>query len=177
MTSSEVTDWPARIALVLAMLALIGVALAGMRAGWKRRQRRQSTIPAPPLQPPSDVAFTHAAEGLYVGASRAGDWLDRVAVHGLGVRSKATIHLGSAGVWIERAGAPSVWLPRADIAGVRLDSGLAGTVRGPGSVMVFTWASTDGPIELGFRPAHAADHGIVLDGLVAAGLTVDGDGS
>ena len=177
MTSAEVTNWPARIALVLAMVAFIGVAFAGMRAGWLRRQRRQAAIAAPLQEPPVSAVLPHAAEGLYVGAARSGDWLDRVAVHGLGVRSRAIAHVGGDGVWLERIGAPSVWLPRGSLAAARLDRGLAGTVRGADSVVVLTWLSADGLVDLGFRADSADGHRIVLDGLVAAGLTVDGDDS
>lgn len=174
MTSAEVTNWPERIALVLAMVALISIAFAGMRAGWKRRQRTQGNIPAPELEAPAEVTFTHRADGIYVGAARAGDWLDRVAVHGLGVRSRASIHLGREGIWLERSGAPSIWLPSAELLAARLDRGLAGTVRGPGSVVVLTWDSADGPVEFGFRADSAQGHAVVLDGLVSAGLTVAG---
>ena len=175
MTSAEVTNWPARIALVLAMLALIAVAFAAMRAGWLRRQRRQAAILAPLAAPPAEASLPFEAEGLYVGAARAGDWLDRVAVHGLGVRSRAVAHLGPDGVWLERVGAPSVWLPRSELTAARLDRGLAGTVRGAGSLVIVAWRSSDGPVELGFRADSAEGHRIVLDGLVAAGLSVDGD--
>lgn len=175
MTSAEVTNWPARIALVLAMLALIAVAFAAMRAGWLRRQRRQASIVVPRVEPPAGTVLPFEAEGLYVGAARSGDWLDRVAVHGLGVRSRAIAHLGSDGIWIERVGAPSVWLPRAELTAARLDRGLAGTVRGADSVVLVTWAGSDGPIDVGFRADSAEGHRIVLDGVVAAGLTVNGD--
>lgn len=177
MTSAEVTNWPERIALVAAMVALILVAFAGMRAGWIRRQRRQQAIAAPIPQPPEGADLPVQVEGLYVGAARAGDWLDRVAVHGLGVRSRAIAHVGPDGIWLERVGAPSAWLPREELAAARLDRGVAGTVRGADSVIVVTWRSSDGPIDLGFRADSADGHRIVLDGLVAAGLTVNGDGS
>ena len=173
MTSAEVTNWPARIALVLAMAALIAVAFAAMRAGWLRRQRRQAAIAPPAGEPPAQAHLPHRADGLYVGAARSGDWLDRVAVHGLGVRSRAVAHLGPDGIWLERAGAPSAWLPRAELVAARLDRGLAGTVRGADSVVVVTWRSSDGPIDLGFRADSAEGHRIVLDGLVAAVITVN----
>ena len=38
---AEVTNWPARIGLVAAMLGLIALALWGMRRGWMHRQQRQ----------------------------------------------------------------------------------------------------------------------------------------
>lgn len=175
MSSAEVTNWPARIALVLAMLALIAVAFAAMRAGWVRRQRRQAAIAAPAAEPGVGADLRFSAEGLYVGAARSGDWLDRVAVHGLGVRSRAVAHLGQDGIWLERIGAPSVWLPRSELRAARLDRGLAGTVRGADSVVIVTWQGSDGPIDLGFRADSAEGQRIVLDGLVAAGLTVNGD--
>lgn len=181
MTQAEVTNWPARVALVLAMVALIMIAFAAMRAGWLRRQRRQVAIPAPAEHPMSLIGAV-AAEGLYVGAARTGDWLDRIAVHGLGVRSRATMHVCAEGIWLERQGAPSVWLPRAEVAGVRLDRGVAGTVRGRDSVIVLTWASggvsTDmSLIDFGFRADEGSGHALLLDGLAAAGLTVDGVGN
>lgn len=175
MTQAQVTDWPTRIALVLAMLAFIGIALAAMRRGWLGRRRRQAGIVPPAQEPPTGTVLGAAAEGLYVGAATAGDWLDRIAAHGLGVRSRATMRVGVAGVWFDRVGAPGAWLPRAELAGARLDRGVAGTVRGRDSVIVLTWAGAGQPaIDLGFRADDAAGHRLLLDGLAAAGLDVNG---
>ena len=37
-----------------------------------------------------------AAEGQYVATTTAGDWLDRIAVHGLGIRTNAELSVHPA---------------------------------------------------------------------------------
>lgn len=163
---AEVTDWPVRIALVLAMLALIGLALWGMRRGWQRRGRSQADLPAPADAPPADALLTDPVPGLFAGTGVNGDWMDRIVVHDLGVRSRGTIAWGPAGVWLDREGARSVFIPAGSIVGVRADRGVAGTVRSKDGMVVVSWRLGDRVLDTGFRADASADHGTVLDGLM-----------
>jgi hypothetical protein len=162
-----VTNWPARIVLVLVVLALIALALWGMRRGWVNRARRQQDLPAPDDAAPAGADLGDPIEGLFAGTGVNGDWMDRIVVFDLGVRSRATIAWGPPGVWLDRQGARSLFIPAASIVGVRADRGVAGTVRSKDSMVVISWRLGDRVLDTGFRADAAADHATVLDGLVA----------
>ncbi len=168
---AQVTDWPARVALVLIVLVLIGLALWGMRRGWLNRARRQNDIPAPADERPSSVVVGAPVEGLYAGTGVNGDWMDRIVVHDLGVRSRATIAWGPGGIWLDRQGARSLFIPAADVLSVRADRGVAGTVRSKDSMAVITWRLGGRILDTGFRADVSSDHVTVLDGLVATFAT------
>ena len=168
---AQVTDWPVRIALVLGMAALIAIALWGMRRGWTRRQARQADVPAPAQTAPPQARLGSPIDGLFAGTGRHGDWMDRIAVHDLGVRSRATIAWGPDGIWLARVGARSVFVPASDVVGIRADRGVAGTVRSKDGMVVVTWRLGEWVLDTGFRADAASDHATVLDGLVATFAT------
>lgn len=154
-------DWqPERLALTLLTGVLILACLALMRWGWVGRARRQSDIsPLPPVPAvPAGDAHRGAvrADGRYLGATRSGDWLDRVVVHGLGVVSQADLVVADSGVWIVRHGAPSVFVASGDIAGVRHDRAGAGKVFEADGVLVISWNHDGTPIDLALRIPDAA---------------------
>lgn len=161
---AQVTNWPARLAWTALVLGVIALVLWAMRRGWKNRVQRQSDVPAPaaPVAEPS----AQAVPGLYLGTAVSGDWLDRIAAHGLGVRSRASLDWSDAGIAVHREGAPSMQIPAADILGVRADSGVAATVRSKDSVVVVTWQLGDRVVDTGFRADDSAGHRTVLDGLM-----------
>ncbi len=165
---AAVTDWPVRLAFVLLMIGLIALALWGMRRGWVNRTRRQADVPAPAEQPPGGAVLSPAVSGLFAGTGVNGDWMDRIAVHDLGVRSRATLSYGEAGILLEREGARSLFIPADAIVGIRADRGVAGTVRSKDGMVVVTWRLGDRVLDTGFRADSAADHATVLDGLMAA---------
>ena len=161
---ASVTDWPARLALVALIAGLIALALWGMRRGWQGRVARHSSMAEPSA---FDAPASSGVLGLYLGTSISGDWLDRVAVHELGVRSRASFHLVDGGVGIRRDGARSFLIPASAVRGVRTDRGVAGTVRGKDSVIVVTWMLADDVLDTGIRADDGADHAALLDGLMA----------
>lgn len=164
---AEVTNWPLRIVLVLALLALIGLALWGMRRGWRARQRRQADLPAPEEYPPADWMLGASVPGLFAGTGVNGDWMDRIVVFDLGVRSRADLSWGPSGVALARQGARSLVIPSASIVGIRVDRGVAGTVRAKDSMIVISWRLGDRLLDTGFRADESSDHRTVLDGLMA----------
>jgi hypothetical protein len=164
---AEVTNWPARIALVLVVLLLIALALWGMRRGWRNRAARQADIPEPSDAAPADAVLSAPVEGLFAGTGTHGDWMDRIVVFDLGVRSRASISWGPEGIWLERVGARSLFIPADRVVGVRTDRGVAGTVRGRDSMVVVTWRLGDRVVDTGFRADASSDHATVLDGLVS----------
>ena len=160
---AAVSDWPARLALVALLAGLIALALWGMRRGWQGRVARHGSMAEPAA---FDAPASSGVPGLYLGTSISGDWLDRVAVHELGVRSRASFHLVDGGVGIRRDGARSFLIPASVVRGVRTDRGVAGTVRGKDSVIVVTWMLADDVLDTGIRADDGVDHAALLDGLM-----------
>lgn len=105
-------DRPQLMAIVLALLVLL---LVLMFLGWRARQRRQRDVAAP-LAAPADLGTPLGTfDGKYVATTAAGKPLDRIAVHGLGFRSDASVTLTDTGVLLQRPGSDDVWIPRADV--------------------------------------------------------------
>jgi hypothetical protein len=164
LASAPVTNWPARIALTLLLLAMVLGLLALMRRAWVRRGARQSDIEplpeVPPIPATDSGGGSRAVDGVearYLGATRAGDWLDRVVTRGLGTPSAATVWVRpELGVWIIRRGAPDLFLAASEIAAVRHDRAMAGRVLERDGVLVITWRLGASELDLGLR-VRAAD--------------------
>ena len=147
---------------VTLMSVLAVVALSAMAVGWRHRVRATADVPAPPAVPAEDAlgaARTAELAATYVSTTRAGDWLDRVGAHGLGVRSAATVQVRDAGVVVRRRGAPDVFVPRGSLRAVGTSGGMAGKVVGGEGLVVLTWApdpATDARgLDTGLRLRHA----------------------
>lgn len=128
-----------RALLVIICLALVALALWGMRRGWRARAARQADLAAPPTVPTCLGPAELRATGLYVGTTGAGSWQDRVVHADLGLRADAVLTLHPEGVLVERQGASAIFLPAADLVGARLAPGLAGKVVGAGGLLVVRW--------------------------------------
>ncbi len=172
-TSPQVTQWPQRLLLTVIVLVVVGLAVVGMWWGWRNRARRQVDIPAPTTTPDQLGPSLAEAEGRYVGTARAGDWLDRVVVHSLGVRSGAAMSVHREGVLFRRTGAPEIFIPAEDLIDVRSDRGAAGTVVERNGMMVLRWRLGSDDVETGFRGDQTVPHAAVLT--AAAGLVPGGN--
>ncbi|WP_234417629.1 MULTISPECIES: ABC transporter permease [Miniimonas] len=153
--------------LAVALLVLVGLALlALMWWGWRRRVRRTAVglgAPAAALTAP----VTLAVEGVYVSSTTAGEWLERIAADGLGVRSPVVAEVGDDGVTLRRTGAPDVVVPRAALLGARTERGIAGKVAQPGGIVVLRWRTGDVVLDTGVHPRHAADRARLVDAINA----------
>lgn len=70
-----------RLLLVLACVAVLALALLGMRWGWRNRARRQSGVPPlPPVPAELGAPMLPPTDGVYVGTAFATSWQDRVAL-------------------------------------------------------------------------------------------------
>lgn len=73
---------------------LIGALILGvfglMLLGWRNRHRRQGDVPRPSGVPATLGTATLAVEAWYVATTLADQPLERIAVHGLGFRARAT---------------------------------------------------------------------------------------
>ena len=155
--SAQVTQWPMRLLLVAIVLAVIAAVLAGMRRGWRNRAARQGDIAELPEPPTTLEPLTlPPVHGVYLGSTTAGDWLDRIVVHGLGVRSRAALEAGPQGVLLRRSGAPDVFIPSGCLREARADRGIAGKAYERDGVLVVTWDLDGRLIDTGFRADEAA---------------------
>jgi hypothetical protein len=137
-------------------LGIIVVIVALMALGWRNRLRRQADVPAPPDAPADPGPVLYEAEGQYVATTTAADWLDRIAVHGLGLRGNAVTAVHPDGVVITRTGARTVFIPRADLVSVQLASGMTGKFVEKEGLVVITWRLGPGRVDTGFRTRHPA---------------------
>jgi hypothetical protein len=165
-----VSTWQAGLLFLLVVPVVFGL----MYLGWRGRARRQGDVAEPARTPAGGEAglgeaLLEPVEGTYVSTVRAGEWLDRVVVHGLGVRSRAVLHAGREGVWFEREGARDLFVPAADVVGARVESGIAGKYTLGEGLLVLRWRvrGPDGDAELdtGFRPRRWADSPLIATAL------------
>ena len=150
---------------LLLTLVLIGVALTLIWLGWRNRLRRQADVdPLPGI--PAELGFPlAAADGQYVASTTAGDWLDRIAVHNLGIRTNAELSVHAEGVLFERSGAGPVFIPADRLTGVRQESGMAGKFVEKDGLLVLSWMLGAHELDTGFRTRHADDKMTLLNAL------------
>jgi hypothetical protein len=145
---------------VIGTLLVVAAGYYGMYRGWRNRQARQSDLaPLPPAPSDDKAEFSkRGVEGVYVATTTAGDWMDRIAVHELGVRSTADLAVSEAGLIFHRQGAADVFIPADHLTGVRTDRGIAGKVTAEKSgLVVVTWNHDGRELDTGFRPRRKAD--------------------
>ncbi|MFJ4025879.1 hypothetical protein ACIPWF_01520 [Paenarthrobacter sp. NPDC089989] len=159
------------VALILVILAMIGL-------GWRNRLRRQSDVERLPDVPQQLAPAAVVAEGQYVATTTAGDWLDRIAVQGLGIRSNAELSIHAEGVLFDRPGAAPLFIPRAAVTDVRRDAGMAGKFVEKDGLLVISWKLGDRELDTGFRSRQSADQQLLLEALqelISAAPQADAD--
>lgn len=170
-SSAPVTQWPLRILLVLVVVAAIAGVLAAMRAGWKRRARAQVDLPEPALPPDSlPGRVLDPVPGVFLGSTAHGDWLDRIVVHDLGVRSRAVAEVGASGIALRREGARDLMIPLSSVQSAALARGIAGKAYERDGVLIVTWDLGGRLVDTGFRADSAEEQRGLRDailGLVA----------
>jgi hypothetical protein len=176
--SAPVTHWAGRVLLTLLLLALLTGMYWLMFRGWRKRIARQQDLPVPasvrpgpPAQADADPA--DAVEGVYASTTTSGSWLDRIAAHGLGVRSNAWVQVQPDGVFIAREAAPDLFIPAQDLCGAALAPGIAGKVTGGEGVLLITWRLGDRRLDTGFHPRARQDRARLLEEINA--LTQEGE--
>ncbi|MFF4173450.1 hypothetical protein [Streptomyces sp. NPDC001744] len=156
--SAEVTDWAGRLGWVAGLLLFVAFVYWLMRQGWKWRGSLQSGLPELPGAPERTGEARLTLHGRYHGSTTAGQWLDRIVAHGLGVRSRVELTLTDAGIAVVRPGARDFFLPAAALRGARLDKGIAGKVLTEGGLLIITWEHGGELLDSGFRSDRAAEH-------------------
>jgi hypothetical protein len=149
----------------LLMLAIIAVVFVLLAIGWRNRLKRQADVEQLPPVPAAPGEPLASAEGQYVASTTGGDWLDRIAVHGLGIRTNSTLAVYPHGVLFDRSGAPDLYIPAASLGGVRQDSGMAGKFVEKDGLLVVTWMLGSHELDTGFRTRRAADKDLLYTAL------------
>lgn len=138
------------IVTVVVLLALIGL-------GWRNRKRRQQHIGPLPAVPPVLSPAMMQVDGQYVVTTTAGDWLDRVAIQSLGVKSNAALSIHAQGILLSRTGATDVFIPVSALTDVRTESGMAGKFVEKDGLLVVRWMLADTSVDTAFRTRIAAE--------------------
>ena len=154
-----------KLPFFLIMLALAVGIFAMLAVGWRNRLRRQADVDPLPEIPGALGAALAVADGQYVASTTAGDWLDRIAVHNLGIRTNAELSVHPEGVLFDRSGAAPVFIPAASLTGVRQESGMAGKFVEKDGLLVLSWMLGTRELDSGFRTRHADDKTTLLKAL------------
>lgn len=104
-----------------ALAVMIGVAvllLALLAFAWWRRTKRDAALTAPAGEVPADAVVRARFSGFYVATTVHDQPLERLAIRGLGFRSRVEIVVTDRGVALDLTGAPSLFIPVAWITGV-----------------------------------------------------------
>ncbi|WP_146338571.1 hypothetical protein [Nesterenkonia sp. NBAIMH1] len=133
--------------------------------GWRGRKRRQGDLPAPGDVPAEvlEAEPAAAAEGMVIGTVSASDYLDRIAVHQLGLRTGGRLEVHEAGVAVFRAGSANFLIPADDLHHVRTDRGVVGKFVERDGAIIIGWSLGGYEVETAFRPRHAAEAQRLLD--------------
>lgn len=163
-----------RLQAVGIMLVALGLVYALLYAAWLRKRRRNASAviaverhrsedPAPAAPAlKDDRGHALVVEGTYISTTTAESRLERVAVEGLGNRSRATLTVNRGNpdqlVRIDRQGESTVVVPGSRLVSVRRDRGMAGKFLGANRLLVLQWRADDGAVyETGFHPRYRAD--------------------
>ncbi|GAA1169435.1 MULTISPECIES: hypothetical protein [Nesterenkonia] len=148
-------------------IAIIAVAALLLWWGWRGRRRRQSGLPEPAEIGPEiiDTEPLAAGEGMVIGTVKAADYLDRVAVHGLGIRTDGRLEVHEQGVAVFRAGARNYLITRDQLAYTRTDRGVVGKFVERDGALIVGWTLGAEDVETAFRARHAESHDQLLSQL------------
>ena len=137
---------PKTFIAALVIVALVGL-LVLMVVSWRRRVKGQSHIPAPASRPTTLGEPIRSFPGLYLATTPAGEPLNRIAVHGLGFRSRTTVDVFPAGVVL----LDDVFIPAASITGSGTASWTIDRGVEPDGLNVIAWDLGTTSLESYFR--------------------------
>jgi len=135
-----------------ALLVMIAVAIALLALGafaWRRRSRRDAGITAPFGEVPDAAAVQTVSTGFYVATTRHGDALERLAIRGLGFRSRVDVTVTDRGVALDLVGQPRMFVTTERIVSVGRATTAIDRVVEPGGLVRLAWRAerTDGTTE------------------------------
>jgi hypothetical protein len=167
-----------KIASLLLVVLLAAVASGLIAKGWRSRLKRQAGLGKLPEVPEQLSPAGIVAEGQYVATTTAGDWLDRIAVHGLGFRGNAEMSVHPEGVLFDRTGTAPLFVPAGAVTDCSSSSGMAGKFVEKDGLVVLSWMLGEHELDTGFRTRHASDKQPLLEALqelISAAPQADAD--
>lgn len=144
---------------------MILIVIALMRKGWINRQKEQSHLGTLPEVPASydNREPLKAIPGIYVSTNVLGDWLDRITVESLGVKSASQLFIFDDGIIFERDGAKDIYIPATEIYSVRTESGASGKFVEKDGLLVISWVFGEQKVDTAFRTQFSEDKTITQD--------------
>lgn len=139
LATLNIDDNATRTQLLIYVLIGFGVIIGLGIWGWMARRRRQSEMPEMAPMPTDVGALRGEFDGFYVSTTLDGQPLNRVAVRGLGFRSRATIAVTDSGVVIALPGDHTVFIPTAAIREVTRSNYTIDRVVEPGGLVLLAW--------------------------------------
>lgn len=142
-----------------ALLVMVGVVVVLVGLGiwaWLRRTRRDSGLSAPVAEIPPDATTTVTVSGLYVATTRRAQPLERLAIRGLGFRSRADVTVTDRGVALDLIGQPRMFLPFAQIDEVELANVAIDRVVERGGLVRIGWRAGEVPVDSYLRPQDSS---------------------
>jgi len=121
------------------IVALVVVIAALMLLGWRARRRRQSGIAAPLGIPSSLSAALLTVDGWYVATTPAGEPLERIAVHGLAFRARATVAVHPEGLVLDARGSMAMFVPVDDLRAAGRATWAIDRVVEPDGLVLVNW--------------------------------------
>lgn len=133
------------------LLALSAAAVVGMRIVWTRRLVRSTAVlPTLPKVPAYKGGLRLGSiDATYLSTTRAGRPLDRISVHGLGVRSPAVVDVHNSGVLVRRRGTGDLYIAADALLEVSRGAVMAGIAVGSGRMVIIRWCAGGATLETG----------------------------
>lgn len=136
-------------------LSIIVIVFGLMGWGWRNKLKRQADVAELPAFPEQLGAASHVVDGTYVVTTSRGDWLDRIAVHGLGVRTPAKLEIHPEGIALRRSGAQDLFIAKDAFEEVGTQAGMAGKFVEKDGLVVVGWKLGTKSVDTGFRTTEA----------------------
>ncbi len=150
LSSLDIDDNATRTRLLVYVLIGFAVIITLAALGWTARRRRQRAIPATEPMPLDPGELRGEFDGFYVSTTLDGQPLNRVAVRGLGFRSRATVAVVDAGVILALPG-NDIFIPRATIREVTRANYTIDRVVEPGGLVLLAWRLGEVKLDSYFR--------------------------
>jgi hypothetical protein len=158
----------------LAVIVLVTLALVAVLVwAWWRRTRRDSGLEPPVGEAPAGATTLSTHEALYVATTRHDEPLERLAIRGLGFRSRADLTVTSAGVALDLTGQPRFFLPTERIVEVaQATVAIDRVVERDGLVRISWRVDADTVVDTYIRPQDASARAVSDE--IGALLTLTG---
>lgn len=151
-----------------ALAVMIGVAvliIAVLAFAWWRRSRRDADLRAPGGEVPADATVLAHFSGLYVATTRHEEPLERLAIRGLGFRSRLDLTVTDQGLGLALAGAPPLFLATGTLVAVDQSTvAIDRVVERDGLVRIVWHVSDDELVDSYLRPQDVSAK-TVVDGI------------